>query len=91
MTFKLFKENKEQGLFIKTCVVECSTDEEPLEDCRGQSYTRDEIAILLSTEANNCHFDYNHNLEELDGIYTLQNYQSKTVETIDNVEIPIGS
>jgi len=88
---KLFKENKEQGMFIKTCVLPCSTDEEKFPDCREQTYTNEEIAVLLSTEANNCYFDYNHDNEVLDNIVTVQNYQSKTEETINDVTIPIGS
>lgn len=89
--FKLFKEDKEQGLFIKTCVLPCSNDEEQYPDCRDQIYTSDEIAVLLSTEANNCYFDFNHDNKELDGIVTVQNYQSKTEETIDDTKVPIGS
>lgn len=88
---KLFKENKEQGMFIKTCVLPCSTDEEQFPDCREQTYTSDEIAVLLSTEANNCYFDYNHDNMVLDNIVTVQNYQSKTEETINDTIIPIGS
>jgi len=89
--FKLFKENKEQGLFIKTCVLPCSTDEEQYPDCRDQVYTSEEIATLLSTEANNCYFDFNHNNKRLDQIHTVQNYQSKTEETINDTKVPVGS
>lgn len=91
MTFKLFKENKEQGFFIKTCVLPCTTPDKEYKDCRGQVYTEEEIAILLSIEANNCHFDINHSLEKLDDIITLQNYQSKTEEIINDEKIPVGS
>jgi len=88
---KLFKENKELGMFIKTCVLPCSTDEVQYPDCRNQVYTSDEIAVLLSTEANNCYFDYNHDNKALDNVVTVQNYQSKTEETINDTIIPVGS
>jgi hypothetical protein len=89
--FKLFKEDKEDGLFIKTCVLPCSTDTVKVPDCRDQIYTEEEIAILLSIEANNCYFDINHSQDKLDSIYTLQNYQSKTEEIINDEKIPVGS
>lgn len=90
--FKLFKETKEKGKFIKTVVLPCSQpNNTEYSDCRDQVYTEDEIAILISTEANNCFFDYNHDNKKLNGIYTLQNYQSKGVEYVNGVEIPVGS
>jgi hypothetical protein len=89
--FKLFKENKENGVFIKACVIAASNEKEQCPDCREQIYTPDEIATILSTEANNCIFDFNHDNEELNGINVIQNYQTKTEETIDGVKIPVGS
>jgi hypothetical protein len=89
--FKLFKENKENGVFIKACVIAASNEKEQCPDCRDQVYTPDEIATILSTEANNCIFDFNHDNEELNGINVIQNYQTKTEETIDGVKIPVGS
>lgn len=89
--FKLFKEDKEKGLFIKTCVLPCSNDENQIKDCREQTYTKEDIAILISTEANNCHFDHNHDQKRLNHIHTLQNYQTRTEETIGDIKIPIGS
>lgn len=89
--FKLFKEQKEDGLFIKTCVLPCSTPDDQNPDCRDQVYTKEEIATMMSTEAGNCHFDYNHNGEKLDDIVTIENYQSKTEEVINDVTIPKGS
>ncbi len=89
--FKLFKEKKENGKFYKVVVLPCSNDEEIYLDCRNQYYTEEEIAILISTEANNCFFDYNHNNKLLSGIHTVQNYQSKAEEYIDDFRIPVGS
>lgn len=89
--FKLFKENKENGEFIKTVVLPCSNKNELVPDCRKQIYKKEEIAILLSTEANNCLFDFNHNNKKLDGIYTIENYQSKVEEYVNDVRVPVGS
>ena len=89
--FKLFKEQKENGKFYKVVSLPCSNDEEQYPDCRNQIYTEEEIAILISTEANNCFFDYNHNNKILKNIYTIQNYQSKVEEFINDVRIPVGS
>jgi len=35
MSFKLFKETKENGKFYKVCVLPCSNEEEIVLDCRG--------------------------------------------------------
>lgn len=88
---KLFKETKEKGKFYKVVVLPCSNDDEIYLDCRDQFYIEEEIAILISTEANNCLFDYNHKDPILKGITTVQNYQSKVEEYINEFRVPVGS
>ena len=51
--FKLFKEDKEKGLFIKTCVLPCSNDENQIKDCREQTYTKENEEKLKKLEEEN--------------------------------------
>ena len=72
-------------------VLPASTEKSKILDCRDQFYTPEEIKIMLSTEANKCLFDFNHNNKRLKGIHTIENYRAGDDEYVNNVKILKGS
>ncbi len=85
-------ETKQKSLFLETVVlVNGESDPEMYKDSQNDYWKSKEINTVYTTEANQTNHDIYHNKRKIDGIQTISNYISKTVENIGGNDVPIGS
>jgi len=78
--------NKEKALYVKICVIQNG-----VQDSDGDTLDAVDIKRIFTSFNNQNRFEIQHDNLPLEEVSLMENYISKSVETIAGIEVPIGS